>query len=253
MIYAYQVYETILDLARKDLRGRSLSPEEYNSTAKIVNELVYTKHYKDFEENIDNSDTLGGFKVFDVAIALAADAHNTCAFGSLPPNYYHIIGKPRYYDGYDTRWLDVVSTYEHAIRVEDYLTQATSIHPYCMIGDVDGGYTALRVYPYDIGTPVWIDYLRIVTTPYLDYYINDTTAEYTWIAAGTTPTVPLGSTYRDGHTGSYAVPTALTKNWEWSDSDFSLICNLFLQQMGIQLPAPELYEGGTLQEKREEA
>jgi hypothetical protein len=61
--------------------------------------------------------------------------------------------------------------------------------------------------------------------------------------------VPSGSTARDGSVG-VAVVASATTNFEWDDDEFPMIINLFLKYVGIQLPSPELFEGGTLMETK---
>ena len=259
MIYAYQIYETILDLARKDLRGRSFSVEEYNHTARVVNELVFAKYYAEFEESSENSEVMSGFKVLNEAVAIGLGG-----IGTLPARYYHMCGMPHYtdIDGVIRR-LDLVSTLEHAKRETDYLTKATLTHPTFMFGTASAtGAMTIYVTPITGINPINIDYIRTPTVPFLDYYVNDLTAEYTWLREGATVAMPLNHTappitvnevvVRLLTTGAANV-ISYTKNWEWSDEDLPLITQLFLQQLGIQLPSPELYEGGTLQEQRTDA
>jgi hypothetical protein len=47
-----------------------------------------------------------------------------------------------------------------------------------------------------------------------------------------------------------AVVASTTVNWEYSNDDLPLIMSLFLQMIGIQIPDPALYEGGTLTEQK---
>jgi hypothetical protein len=210
------VYDTLQDTIRKDRRGRSLSIEEFNSLSVIVNRSLFSDFYDKFEGNIESSDTLGGFKEFEYGINLTANARNTVAIGVLPANYYHIIGQPRTISGTPgtVRPVDIVTAQEHSIRIDDFLTQPTETYPMCQIGgtnEIDE--MRIRVYPYTIAT-VYIDYIRVPDTPYLDFYINDTTLDYTYMSNGVNVTVPLGSTYRDGTPG-VTVQASDTVNWEW--------------------------------------
>jgi hypothetical protein len=242
MIGVSVVYETILSVIRADKRGLTLSEDEYNRIARVVNERVYAKYYSDFEANIDNIDVIGGFKVLGFPIPLAAGV------GSLPTDYYQIIGKPRISGTYTG--LNLVSSLELSERLQDYLTQPTLTHPCFILGGEDiSENTEIIVYPATIAE-IELDYLRTARTPFLDYYVNDTTLVSTYLGAGTTGvTVPLGSTYRTGAQGAVVVNSA-TVNWEWSDSDLPLIVAMFCSYIGIQLPDQLLIEVGNVDESK---
>jgi len=247
MLYAYEVYEVILDLCRKDKRGRSLAPEEYNRTARLVNEMVFSKYFAKFESTPENSETMSAFKVLNESIPIVA------GIGALPARFYHLVGMPRYTDlGGVSRYLDLVTSMEHAKRQRDYLTQASLTYPTCRFGTVNAASDmTLYIEPTAGVTPIYIDYIRTPDVPYLDYYVNDTTLVYTWMASGVNVNVPSGSTAMDGTVGA-AVVASDTVNWEFDDEDMPMIINLFLKFLGIQLPSPELFEGGTLLETKEE-
>ena len=250
MLLSSTVYLTVLDLCRKDLRGRSLSPEEFNTIAPIVNEKVFSKYYREFEESSENSETLSSFKVLNESIAVGAGGIVT-----LPARYYHIVGRPRYVDTDGiTRHLDLVSSLEDADREDDYLTKATLTYPTFRFGiNTTTGSMTINIRPTAGINPILMDYIRTTNIPVLDYYLNDTTLEYTWLSAGVAAVVPGGSTYRDGSTGVYNVPVPLTVNFEWDNEDMPLITALFLQELGAQLPDPTIYEAGTISEQKIEA
>lgn len=245
MLLASDVYEIILNLSRKDLRGRSLSPEEYNSTARIVNETVFAKYYAEFENSSENSESMSAFKVLGEMIAIVGGV------GTLPDSYYHVVGMPWYLGtGSVRRYLDLVSSLEHAKREQDYLTKATLIHPTFRFGLVDeAADMTIHVSPATGVNPIYLDYIRIPDVPILDYYLDNTNLTYTWmVEGGGVVAVPAGSTAMDGTTAGNTNST--TVNWEWEAEDLPLITQLFLQLLGIQLPDPTLYEGGTLQEQK---
>lgn len=254
MIYVEDVYNLLLTEIRKDVRGKSLSVDEFNEVAKQANLELFEDFYKDFEKNIESSDTLAKFKVFDTAVVVTADTNNLAAVGVLPQNYYHIIGKPRKYTGSTIAWIDVVSTYEHAVRQDDYLTQATTTHPTCMIGGKYGTlpeYRQIRVHPYNIGSPIYIDYLKTPATPFLDYYVSDTDLNYTFLDASSTVLIPLGYTYRTGTAGGAAVSVySYTTNFDWDDEDLSLLMAKFMKILGIQIPDETLLQAGILNETK---
>ncbi len=255
MIYCSEVYQAVLDIARKDKRGLSLSVEEFNSIAPIVNELLFAKYYADFEDTQEDSEAMSGFKVLNESIAVGAGG-----IAPLPANYYYMCGMPRYThtDGND-RYLDMVSSLEHAKREQDYLTKATLENPTFRFG-IATTISPMTMYvtPSTGINPVIIDYIRIPDVPFLDYYINDTTYEQTWLTTAvvamplgyTAPkVVKSGVTLRALTTGAANV-TGYTTNFEWSTSDLPMIVALFLQQLGISIPDPTLYEGGTYSENK---
>ena len=252
MIYSYVIYDTLLDAIRKDSRGRSLSIEEFNNLSAIVNHSLFEDYYNKFEENIESSDTLGGFKVFEYGIDLTANGNATAAVGTLPDNYYHLIGQPRTISGSTVRTVDVVSAQEHSIRIQDYLTQPTTTYPMCQIGGINASdELQIRVYPSTI-TKVYIDYLKEPDAPFLDYYLNNTTLNYTYMAADATVTVPLGSTYRDGTLG-VTTPASLTVNWEFDEYDLELIIAKFMTLLGVTLTDEILVQAGQFVETKKMA
>jgi len=247
MLLSSDVYNTLLDVSRKDLRGNSLSPEEFNNVARLVNQNVFEKYYKEFESTLDNSETMSGFKVLGESIPIVAGV------GTLPTRYYHMVGMPRYVDtGGTSRYLDLVSSMEHAKREMDYLTKATLTYPTCRLGIANtAADMTIYVTPTTIN-PIFLDYIRTPDIPLLDYYLDDTTLTYTFMTAGVVTAVPAGSTAMNGTVGPANVAST-TVNFEWNDEDMPLIINLFLQFLGIQLPDPILYEGGTTQETKNDA
>ena len=256
MIYASTVYNTLLKEIRKDVRGKSLSVDEFNLIIPQVNLSVFEDFYKEFEKNIESSDTLAKFKVFDTQVVVTADTNNLAAVGLLPQDYYHIIGKPRRYATAGTVRIDVVSTYENAEREDDYLTQPTTTHPTCMIGGVDTSsspveYKKIRVYPSNIGSPIYIDYLKVPQTPFLDYYVDNNNLTYTYLDEADTVSVPLGYTYRDGTAGGASVSVnSLTKDLDWDDEDMDLIMAKLMSIVGVQLPDEVLVQASVMNETK---
>jgi hypothetical protein len=163
-----------------------------------------------------------------------------------------MIGKPKLASG---KRLDLVSEYEHGVRCEDYLTQATLTHPYCLMGGVDT-FDALqiRVLPITVVGDLYLSYLRTVSTPYLDYYVNDDTLVKTFMAETAVPvSIPTGSTYRDGTAGGALVTkTSLTVNLEWEEEDMFLILSKLMKKMGIALPDELLTQAGMADELKSE-
>lgn len=243
MLLCSDIYNALVDILRADKRGLDFSPDEFSRIARIVNQRLYAKYYSDFEGNTDNIDVMGGFKTIGTTVNLVAGV------GSLPSDYYQIIGKPRTNAG---KAVDLVSSLELEEREDDYLTQPTTTYPCAILGDQDGsGYTQIRVFPVDATiTSITLDYLRETTTPYLDYYTNDTTLVVTFMAADTAVSVPSGSTYRDGTAGGGAAINSLTENFEWGESDQPIIIAMFCSMLGITYPDPLLLQAGEVNEQK---
>jgi hypothetical protein len=160
-------------------------------------------------------------------------------------------GKPYYTDVNGvTRYLDLVSDMEHAWRQGDYLTQSSLTHPTYRFGTAtSGGVKQIFVSPTAGINPIYVDYVRIPSTPILDYYINNADLNYHWLSVGVNADIPVGCTAMNGTVGA-AIVASQTINWEFNSDDIPLIMALFLQYAGIQIPDPVLYEGGTLQEQK---
>lgn len=94
----------------------------------------------------------------------------------------------------------------------------------------------LTVYPSSI-TTIYLDYLREPNKPFLDYYINNTSLEVTFLAEGATHVnVPSGSTYRDGTAGGASVYVdSLTVNFEWDECLFDEVLAEMQKIAAIQL------------------
>jgi len=112
-------------------------------------------------------------------------------------------------------------------------------------------YKKIRVYPYNIGSPIYIDYLKTPQTPFLDYYVSDTLLTYTYLNEGDTASIPLGYTYRTGTAGGAAVSvSSYTKDLDWDDEDMDLIMAKLMQVLGIQIPDEVILQGGVMNEAK---
>lgn len=228
MLLISEVYQLLLDELRVDKRGLSCEVDEFNRLAPLVNQELYNDRIREFEKDIDNINALGSLKVHDYNITL------TAGVGTLPSDYARLIGKPLTAGGY----VDLVTSFEHASREEDFLTKATALHPTCRIGGVDvNGVMQIRVMPTAI-TDVWIDYIKSLGVPFLDYYVNNTTYNYTFLAeTSTLQAIPVGSTYRDGTPGTgVATTTSLTNNFDWDGDELPLLLTKLVNRVAKQLP-----------------
>jgi len=248
MILVSDLYQLLLDGIRADKRGLSVEVEEYNRLIRLVNQDVYDTYIKDFENNTENSDTLGWFKVLNYSIDLTLSSG--VMTGTMPENYYYIIGKPRILDGTALRGVDRVTSLEDAVREEDYLTKATVTYPTCRVASVNSlNQLQIKVRPSTV-TKIWIDYLKTPTVPFLDYYINNTTLVKTFLPmTSTAQSLPLGCTYRSGTAGGTAVTvTSLTKDLDFDDGDIPLLLSKLVQRVGAILPDEGLVTTGMADE-----
>jgi hypothetical protein len=177
---------------------------------------------------------MDSFKVIGYpATPIALDVNGV---GALPANFYTMAGDPYYFHPTaGRRRIDLITSLENNQREMDFLTKGSALYPTCFLAyGATSDDMSVYVTPTTC-TPIYVDYLRKVDVPYLDYYVNDTTLAITYMAAGATVAVPLGSTARDGTAGAANV-VSITVNWEWHEHDIPQIVNLILEAIGIQLP-----------------
>jgi hypothetical protein len=230
MISTAQVYETLLSYVRKDKRGLSFSPEDFNNAVVQVNQRIYRLNYANFEASKLSIDEMDSFKIIGSTIAL------TSGIGTLPADYFHLVGNPYYtHNTAGRRQIDLITSLEHGARELDYLTKASLLYPTAVMGyGATSADMSIHVTPTTI-TSVFIDYLREVSTPHLDWYTNDTTLEVTFTAEGVGVTIPAGCTGAHGEAAGTNL-TSGTVNFEWHEHDFPQILNLLLEAVGISLP-----------------
>ncbi len=247
MISVSRIYDSILAFTRKDVRGLSFSPDDYNNIIPQVNQRVWRINYHNFESSKLSMDELGSLKIIDFPINLDVNG-----VGVLPTNYFHLAGDPWYnHTTEGRRKIDLITTLEHGQREMDYLTKATLLYPTCYMGySSDSGDMAINVTPKTC-TPIYLSYLRQTVDPYLDYYVNDGTMQLTYMAQGVTVTIPLGCTSRSGVAGPSNV-VSLTKDFEWHPHDEPQILAQILQAVGISLPDELLIQVGSTNEVKVE-
>ena len=252
MIKTSELYEMLLDAIRADERGLAIECDSFNRSLKIINQEVYDLYISKFEESTQVTNDLGGLKVFNASVALATV--NGTQVGSLPLDYYYLIGKPRITSDNTSlgvvRRCDLVTTLEDAEREDDYLTMASQTYPTCMIGGVDVlGNLRILVRPSTV-TNVWVDYLREVNVPYLDYILNNSTYVKTFLSESITPqSVPMGYIHSAGTVGGTGVMvTSLTKDLEWHIADAPMLIAKLVKKMGISIPDEILVQSGMTEE-----
>jgi hypothetical protein len=236
------VYNTLLTQIRKDKRGMSLSPDEFNELSVIVDKRLLIAFCSRFEEDIEISSHMGFLKVMDYPIILSS------GIGTLPTNYFRTMGDLYYYDTDGImRPLDVRTSKEHSYHERDYLTKASLKYPSCVIGSQDTSKVMqIRAYPTSIST-IYLNYIRDTQVPFLDYYINDTTLEKIFLAEGAqNVNISSGFTYRDGTTG---IKNSLSKDFEWDVHELPWLIAYFLQAVGVAIPDELLVQIGKTDSK----
>jgi hypothetical protein len=238
MISVSRIYDTLLASVRKDKRGLSLSPDDFNNIAPAVNQRVWRITYHNFESSKLSMDELGSLKIVDYPINLIGGV------GILPTDYFHLAGDPWYnHPTEGRRKIDLVTSLEFGNRQLDYLSKSSDLYPLCYMGYNNiAGDMALYVSPITC-TPVYISYLRQTIDPFLDYYVNDNTLEITYMAEGATVAIPLGCTSRSGIAGMANV-VSLTRDFEWHPHDEPQILAQLLQAVGVALPDDLLVQVG---------
>ena len=232
MILVSQIYDTLLAAIRKDKRGLSFSPDDFNNMAVQVNQRIYRLNYAGFESSKLSMDEMDSFKVVNYPIILDGNG-----IAILPANYFHLVGDPWYaHTTAGRRKVDLVTSLEYNGREMDYFTKSTALYPTCFMGyGATSDDMSLYVSPSTC-SPIYVTYLRKVNTPFLDYYVNDTTFEITYMDETTSPvTIPVGCTARNNSAGPTTV-ISLTKNFEFHEHDIPQILNLLAGAVGIALP-----------------
>jgi hypothetical protein len=194
-------------------------------------------------------DEMGSFKKVKVPIVLDGDG-----IGVLPSDYFHLVGDPYYWiTTTNRRKVELVTSLEFGNRELDYFSKSTPLYPLSFMGfGVTAEDMSLYVSPVTdmAGKTIYVDYLRKVNTPFLDYYVDDTNLNITYMDETTTPvSIPLGSTARNGTTGLADV-TSMTVNFEFHEHDIPQIINLLLGAVGISLPDEMLIQVEEKDEKK---
>lgn len=248
MLLISDVYNLLLDELRTDKRGLTCDPDSFNRLIRLINQEIYEQYVQEFEDGIESSDSLGFLKVHNYELSLVSGV------ATLPSSYERLIGKPRILTGSSYINVDIVTTYEQACRIEDYLTEPSTTFPTCTIGGVDAsGNLQIRVMPTTT-TKVWIDYLRSLTVPFLDYYTNDTTLVTTFLPeSAVAQNIPSGSTYRDDTPGGAAVNVlSLTKDMRWGEGDLALILQKLINRIAKSLPDELLLQQTNMEQTKSE-
>jgi hypothetical protein len=112
----------------------------------------------------------------------------------------------------------------------------------------------IAVYPTTIPA-VNVSYLIKPATPFLDYYVNDTTYVITYLDKRQELTnFAAGNTYRDGTAGDDAIDIdSITEDWQWDEDMLPQIVYMMLQKMGINLENMTMAQIATQLQAKEES
>jgi hypothetical protein len=112
----------------------------------------------------------------------------------------------------------------------------------------------INVYPTTIPA-VSVSYLIKPATPFLDYYVNDTTYVITYLDKRQELTnFAAGNTYRDGTAGDDAIDIdSITEDWQWDEDMLPQIVYMMLQKMGINLENMTVAQIATQLQAKEES
>ena len=112
----------------------------------------------------------------------------------------------------------------------------------------------INVYPTTIPS-VNVSYLIKPATPFLDYYVNDTTYVITYLdKRQKLVNFAAGNTYRDGTAGDGIIDIdSITEDWQWDEDMLPQIVYMMLQKMGINLENMTVAQLATQLNAKEEA
>lgn len=237
------VYDTIISLLRKDVRGNSLKLTEFNHLAPVVSTKVYQKYFQSEDRDL----YLAAFIQNQTPITCTAGGNSAMPYakGIAPQDMYWMVGKPFYSDNGIARFLDQVTPLQLAGMYSDYLKRPSASEPVYQLIESPTAPYAFLCYPSNIRT-IYLDYYRLASVPFLDFYVNNSTLETTYLDEGASLAIPAGCVYRDGTTG---IKQSLTVDFEWGQEDLPLILAFFLQETGVTLPDNLLIEAGIKNEQ----
>jgi len=86
-------YKELLAYIRKDERGGSLSPDEFNKMAPTAQYDLFNLYYDQWERSQKATDALLPFKVFNESVTVL---NNKVELSDLAKTYVHLIGEPRF-------------------------------------------------------------------------------------------------------------------------------------------------------------
>lgn len=251
MILASYLYDTVRTIIRKDQHGNSFNITEYNNIIQLINYELYNSYAANVGENLENTEALKDFMKLEQTVALVSGV------GNLPTGYERMLGKPHWKGILGADWilLDVANSLEMKDRRNDPLTEPDILHPVAIIGGAQvTSKSQITVYPTTIPNGnIYIDYLTIPATPFLDYYVASTGLYVYMIEGATAVNIPAGAVYRDGTAGGGAVTKdSITVNFEWHADQTPILSSMILQKAGLAITNQVAIEYGIAKETKAE-
>jgi len=217
-----QILGLINYIANKEQSGKTLKPEQYNLLLPADCIKFAQLQRKEYEKTQEVTNAIKHLKVSDSNLTVNAGT----GIASVPTNYEY-GGQLWYNDSVpQRRKIDLVTDAEFNLRMGSPLRKATVKKPF---GKLVG--SSLYFEPKSLGSNVKFSYLKVHTTPVLDYYIDtndiaiyfsDPTDVAAWSAgsydSGDTVYYASNGHYYKANTTTVEIPTH--SDWD-IDEDYS--------------------------------
>jgi len=149
----HEIYRTVHFLVKKNISGRTFTPDEFNDLLNYVTWLAYNNEYAHYEKSQEVTDTMSRFVIHDrIDIDVGALLLNNLN------NYSHMIGIIG-----DGEGVEIVTNHQLVERLSDPVIRPTKKDPVAVIRS---GYVIF--YPREIKN-VQLTYFR---KPNIAYYAN---------------------------------------------------------------------------------
>jgi hypothetical protein len=234
----YDMYEYTLAILRKDKKG-AVNIEEFESLLKFRSLWLFKSLLPKDGVNKSFVTALSPFLVkHDMALTTGSGLYSS--FDIAPA---HIIST--YFGASTNVPVDIVTIDEMQERVANAVTAPSTAYPVCVLDSA-----GITVYGSS-ATPLWVDYYKYPTSPYMDYYITSA-LNYVYIAY-TAPashtTIPALTTLRSGvyNAAQDAAYHSLTAELEWKDNEKITIIEMILQDLGVALSDQNIVQTAILE------
>jgi len=235
----FTMYETILDILRKDKKG-SITIEEFEKLLTFRSQWLFRSllNKADVTKTFDKA--LKPFFVFN-DFALPTGGQKKVLFSSLEETPAHIVSLS-YVQGTstihttdfdDVTPIDIVTMDEWNERLRNFVTKPTSDDPIAFIARDSIRFAGIG------GDAVYIDYYKNPSDPYLDYYVN-TNADYVYMTESSSRALVSGELGRDGETTGTL--TSATVELEWDDNEKATLVEYVLTDLGVALDSQSIIQ-----------
>lgn len=218
------IYKNIHTIIRKDVSGGYFSPEEMTRMLILCSHEKNNADYKQYEISRVITDGLRN-------IETSATITLTAGVGALPANYWHVKDRGVIIDGYSA---DIVTDKEWN---ERFYSHALVPKAWCPMARIIG--TNIQVYP--TSSSCTVEYLKIQTDPYFDYY-QDADDNIQYLSPATQYVLKTGETYLDKDDGTervypYTIAVGEVKSVElhFPESERVDVMYRILQKLGVAI------------------